>query len=106
MKTILIIAALLMAGCSTQPRIDVTEIRASCPALTTPKRNDNDAQTRRIAELEGLFGAATSFTIGRFRVQITSSGWWAVVESPTGEDTVLTRDDAIAKARELAMGTK
>lgn len=57
MKTVIIIVAMALAGCSTQPKINIAEIRASCPALSVPKRNDMDAQTRRIAELEGWYGA-------------------------------------------------
>jgi hypothetical protein len=73
MKTIIILAALIMAGCSTQPRINLAEIRASCPALSTPKRNDNDAQTRRIAEIEGWYGACRESILGKLDNDLPSA---------------------------------
>lgn len=48
-----------LSGCaSTVPREPSPQVWASCPPLSPPpKRNDADAQTRRIAELEGWYGA-------------------------------------------------
>lgn len=52
-------AAMLLGGCSsTLPREASPRVWASCPPLTPPpKRNDADAQARRIAELEGWYHA-------------------------------------------------
>lgn len=57
MRTVILAAALLVAGCSTQPKLNIPEIRASCPELRTPTRTDHDAQTRRIQELEWWYSA-------------------------------------------------
>lgn len=55
----LAVGLLLMTGCATQgPREASLEVWASCPPLPAPTvRNDNDAQTRRIAALEGWYTA-------------------------------------------------
>ena len=60
----LIVACILLSGCSTAPRINVAEIRASCPPLSTPKRADADGQTRRIAEVEGWYRACRESVLG------------------------------------------
>jgi hypothetical protein len=58
MKLILSLAfCAMMSACSTQPRLKIPEIRASCPDLRTPTRTDPDAQTRRIQELEWWYSA-------------------------------------------------
>jgi len=66
MRAVLILAALVMAGCSTQPRINVAEVRASCPPLSEPKRADADGQTRRIAEVEGWYHACRESVLRGF----------------------------------------
>lgn len=66
MKAILISACLALAGCATQPRVNVAEVRASCPPLSTPKRADGDAQTRRIAEVEGWYAACRESVLRAF----------------------------------------
>jgi hypothetical protein len=49
---------LALPGCAPMQRTPSPEVWASCPPLPPPpKRNDADAQTRRIAALEGWYGA-------------------------------------------------
>jgi hypothetical protein len=81
MKTALILAAMLMAGCSTQPRIDIAEIRASCPALSTPKRHDMDAQTRRVAEVEGWYAACRESILGKLDDDLPSASYFPTFAS-------------------------
>lgn len=47
---------LALPGCTATAPKGIAEMRAGCPPLTPPpRRNDNDAQTRRVAEVEGWY---------------------------------------------------
>ena len=48
----LVVLAVLTAGCASHPRGPSAAVWASCPPLTQPKRTDEEAQARRITELE------------------------------------------------------
>lgn len=78
--------AFSLAGCSTVPAVrePSPKLLASCPPLSDPpRRNDADAQTRRIAELESWYSFCREAALGEAHTMFTpeaarihfSGGW-------------------------------